>query len=123
MLDRHIEELLGRANGPLVFRLVIQPLVATVLAVLAGLRDAREGNPAFFWTVLTSSEERQQLLHSGWKDVGKVFIVALVLDGIYQLIELPKISLVQALIVAVTLAILPYVLVRGPVNRLRRSLY
>jgi hypothetical protein len=29
---------------------------------------------------------RPELLRQGWKDVGKVFILAVVLDSIYQLI-------------------------------------
>lgn len=120
-LKNTIEELLGRASGPLHFRLVIQPLVAGILAIRAGMKDARDGHPPFFWTLLTNPEERQRALHSGWKDIGKIFIVASVLDCIYQAMELPVIHPVQALIVATVLAVLPYVLIRGPVNRLRRG--
>ena len=88
----------------------------------AGLKDAREGQPAFFWAVLTNEAERQRLLHSGWKDIVKIFVVALVLDTVYELIEFRAVYVVQALIVALVLAILPYVLVRGPVSRLKRHL-
>jgi hypothetical protein len=66
--------------------------------------------------VLTNAAERQRLLHSGWKDIGKIFVVALVLDTVYQVIEFRAFYVVQALIVAIVLAILPYVLVRGPVT-------
>jgi hypothetical protein len=114
-------ELLGRASGPLHFRIVIQPLVAGFLAIRAGTKDARDGRPAFFWALLTNPDERQRALHSGWKDISKIFIVATVLDCIYQAIELPVFRVGQALIVAVALAILPYVLIRGPINRLRRG--
>jgi len=117
MLKRGVEQLLGRTSGPLHFRLVLQPIVATVLAVRAGLKDAREGQPTFFWTVLTNPAERQRLLQSGWKDIVKMFAIALVLDAVYQVLELRAFYVVQALIVAVVLAILPYVLVRGPVTR------
>jgi hypothetical protein len=122
MVQRAVEQLLGRAGGPLHFRLVIQPIVATVIAVRAGLKDAREGQPAFFWTVLTNPAERQILLRSGWKDIGKIFVVALVLDTAYQVIVLRAFYVVQGLIVAVVLAIVPYILVRGPVTRLARRL-
>lgn len=43
IFSRAIEQLLGRASGPLHLRLVIQPIMATILAIRAGLRDAREG--------------------------------------------------------------------------------
>jgi len=33
--------LIGRETGPLAFRFIVQPLVATVLGVRAGLKDAR----------------------------------------------------------------------------------
>jgi hypothetical protein len=122
MIHRAVEQLLGRASGPLHFRLVLQPIVATVIAIRAGLKDARENQPAFFWTVLTDPAERQQLLQSGWKDLTKIFIVAMVLDAVYQLIELHAFYVIQALIVAIVLAVVPYVLVRGPVNRLKRLL-
>lgn len=123
LLERTVQELLGRTSGPLHLRLVMQPMVAGFLAIRAGLKDAREGHPAFFWTVLTNPEERRLLLQSGWKDISKIFIVALVLDTIYQFIELRTFRVLQALIVATTLAIVPYVLVRGPVTRLRGRFY
>jgi hypothetical protein len=46
MLNRHIEQLLGRAIGPLDFRLMVMPTVVTLLAIRAGLRDVHEGQPA-----------------------------------------------------------------------------
>ena len=121
LLRRTVDELLGRASGPLHFRLLIQPTVAAFLAVRAGMRDARTGQPAFLWEVITNKDARGQLLRSGWKDVGKVFLIALVLDTVYQLIALRAVRPLQTLIVAVALAIVPYVLIRGPVTRLTRG--
>lgn len=37
-----IEQLLGRASGPLHIRLLIQPAIALVFAIHTGFRDARE---------------------------------------------------------------------------------
>ena len=120
-LSRAIGELLGRSSGPLHFRLVFQPVVAAILAIRAGLRDAREGQPAFLWAVLSNEEARKALLRSGWKDIGKVFILAMVLDAVYQAIALHGFHLLQALIVAIVVAALPYALLRGPVNRIARG--
>ena len=102
------------------FRLILQPLVASALAIRSGLRDAREGKPAFFWAALTDPEARPELLHHGWKDVGKVFIFAVVLDVIYQVIVFHTVFPIQAFIVAVVLAIVPYVVLRGLTNRIAR---
>lgn len=123
MISRGVEQLLGRAGGPLHLRLFIMPIVVTTLAILAGLRDARDGRPAFLWALLTASSERRQLLRSAITDVGRIFIVAIVLDTTYQLLVLRAFYIVQLLIVAVACAIVPYVLIRGPVTRLTRGLY
>ena len=115
------EMLIGRASGPLTVRLILQPTVATVLAVRAGLRDAREDRPPYLWAVFSNPAHRGDLLRQGWKDVGKVFILAVVLDVIYELIVYRWIYPVQALLVAAVLAIVPYLLIRGPCARLVRG--
>lgn len=122
MLSRAVVQLMGRAGGPLHVRLVLMPTVVTVLAIRAGLRDAREGEPAFLWAILTNSSERAHLVRSAVKDIGRVFLFAVVLDTIYQLIVLRWLYPVQLVIVAVACAIVPYALVRGPVTRLARAL-
>lgn len=122
MLSRAVEQLAGRASGVMHIRLVIQPIVAASLAIRAGLKDCKEGRPAYFWAVFTSSTDRNRLLWSGWNDIGRVFIVALFLDTIYQLIVLRWWYPVQAFIVAAALAVVPYILFRGPVNRVARRL-
>jgi hypothetical protein len=48
----------------------------------------------------------------------KVFIVALLMDVIYQLIVFRWIYPGEALILAPILAFVPYILLRGPVSRL-----
>jgi hypothetical protein len=122
ILKRVWENLIGRAGGPMHLRLILQPIVASILAVRAGLSDARQGRPAFLWAAITNPEYRPELIHEGWKDVGKVFIIAAVLDSIYQLIAHRGVYLLELVIVATALAIVPYVLVRGPVTRLGKMI-
>jgi hypothetical protein len=119
-LSRAVEELLGRASGPMHLRLIIQPLVATFLAVRAGLRDARQGNMPFLRTFLSDTAERRDLAKSAWKDIGKLFMMALLLDAIYQITQFHAFHPIQSLIVAVVLAILPYIALRGIANRIAR---
>ena len=118
ILTRIFENLAGRVTGPMKFRLVLQPLMATIFAIKAGMNDAREGQPAYFWALFTSPGHRREMLRSGWKSVGKVFVLALVLDAVYQYIELSWFYPAEALVVALILAIIPYLAIRGPVNRL-----
>ena len=122
ILERVWENLIGRSTGPMNFRLIIQPTVAIILAVRAGLADARLGRPAFLWAAVTNPSYRPELLREGWKDIGKVFLFAVILDTIYQLIVQSGVYLGEVVIVATILAIIPYVLVRGPVTRIRRRL-
>lgn len=121
ILKRVWENLIGRTSGPINFRLIIQPAVAVIIAIRSGLKDAREGRPAFFWAALSKKNRRSELLHGGWKDIGNVFIISIVLDSIYQLIVHHGVYVLELLITATTLAIVPYVLVRGPVNRIART--
>jgi hypothetical protein len=120
LLARLWENLGGRVGGPMTFRLLLQPLVASVLAARAGWKDAQTGRPPYFWTVLSNPEDRHALLREGWKAVAKVFTLALVIDLVYQVIVFGRIYPLESLIVAVLLAFVPYLLVRGPVNRIAR---
>ncbi len=113
-------DLISRLDGPLHFRFVVQPLIAIGFAVRDGIRDAKKGYPAYGWALLTDSEHRQTLMNSGWKGISKVFIVAFVLDLIYQMVTSHTIKLPAALITACLLALIPYILLRGPANRLVR---
>ncbi len=85
MVARGWDELLARDSGALHFRVVCQPLVATFFAVRSGLRDARAGRPVFFWTVVLDAPQRRALLRQLWTDVGKLFLVAILLDTIDSL--------------------------------------
>jgi hypothetical protein len=120
-LIRWWQEIVGRGSGPLKMRLIMQPLMATILAVRAGLKDAREGRPPYFWSIWTHPHHRPEMIRSGWKDIGKVFILAMILDFIYQLIVLRTFHPIQTLVVASTLALVPYLCIRGPVNRIKRG--
>jgi hypothetical protein len=119
-LRRGWENLIGRSGGPMSFRLIIQPAVAILFAIRAGLRDARNGRPPFLWTVLSNAGQRRDLLRQGWGDVGTVFIVALILDAIYQVIIHSGIYTLELLLAATILALIPYALLRGLVTRLAR---
>ena len=121
ILSRIFGDLAARVGGPMSFRLVLQPLVAIFLAIRAGMQDARDGKPPYSWTVLTNSDQRRDLLREGWKAVAKVFGAAVLIDVVYQLIVLRTVYPGEALIVAFLLACVPYLLVRGPVDRIMRS--
>jgi hypothetical protein len=110
--------LVERVSGPMNLRLLLQPTMATIFAVLAGLKDAKAGKPAYFWALATDPAHRTEMLRDGWKGVGKVFVLAILLDVIYQFVVQRFVYPGEAILVALILAIVPYLLFRGPVNRL-----
>jgi hypothetical protein len=115
---RMTHNLADRVSGPLKFRLVLQPVMASVYAIIGGLRDAKAGKPPYFWTLISDPTQRIDMIKDGWKGVGKVFVLALVLDVAYQIIVLRFIYPGEAVIVALLLAIVPYLILRGLVTRL-----
>jgi hypothetical protein len=120
ILSRGVEQLLGRSIGPLQFRLIVMPTVVTILAIRAGLRDARQGQPSFLWGILTDPAQRRTRVLAARKDITRIFLVAIVLDTVYQVMVLRAFYVVQALIVAVACAIVPYILFRGSTTLLAR---
>jgi hypothetical protein len=118
LLQRFWDELIGRADGPLTLRLFLQPIMASIFAIKSGIRDGREGRPPFLKTLVHDPENRRGLLREAWKDIGKIFVIAIVLDGIYQVIQIHRIRPLQLILVPCFLALVPYLILRGPVSRI-----
>lgn len=119
-LNRLWEHLLARPSGPLAFRFLIQPAMAAIFAIHDGLRDARTGRSPYFWTVLTVPDQRRARLREGFRATGKVMVLALILDSVYQLMELESFYPGEAILIAVLLAFAPYLVIRGPAARAAR---
>jgi hypothetical protein len=118
MFTRAWDNLLARDSGPLHFRLILQPLVATILAIRAGWADAWAGRPIFFWTLVREPAKARTMLRNLWTFVGTVFLVAVVLDVVYQLIVFQWVYPLETLIVATVLALVPCMVVRAIGNRI-----
>ena len=118
MFTRTFENLIARDSGPFHLRLFLQPLMATILAIRAGWSDAWQGRPIFFWTLLREPTRTATMLRNLWKIAGKVFLVAVVLDVVYQLIVLRWVYPLETLIVATVLALVPCMVVRSIGNRI-----
>ena len=119
-VQRFVQGFMSRLEGPFSFRMIVQPLMAMVFAILDGLKDAKWGKPAYFWALFGNAEHRRELLQSGWKSFGKIFVLGIVLDVVYQLKVQQPLNVGGVIIAALVLAVLPYMVLRGPVNRLAR---
>jgi hypothetical protein len=115
---RFMSNIVDRLDGPLHFRFIVQPLVVVIFATLDGWKDAKAGNPFYLLTLITRPKQHKALLKDGWKHFGKVFILAIILDVVYQIIVNHMVYPLETIFVAVVLAIVPYVLLRGVVNRI-----
>ena len=119
-IQRFVQGFMSRLEGPFSFRMIVQPLMAVIFALIDGLKDAKWGKPAYLWAVVSNPEHRQELLKSGWKSFGKIFILGIILDVVYQLKVHQPLNVGGVIIAALVLAVLPYMVLRGPVNRLAR---
>ena len=95
--------------------------MATFLAVRDGLKDARAGRSPYLRTILSDPSQRGPYLREGLKRVLRVIVFAFVMDAIYQYLVLRTFYPGEALATVFVLAVLPYLLIRGPVDRIMRS--
>lgn len=114
-------DMLSRVDGPFHFRFVIQPIMALFVATRSGLRDAREDRPAFLFGIVRNTKYRRHFLAHAWRDIGRLFIMAGVMDIAFQLVAFKTVRPLETLFIAVALSIVPYSLWRGPVNRLAQK--
>lgn len=119
--SRLMEQLLGRAEGPMNFRLLMQPIMAIALAAKDGVADAKSEKHPYFWSLFTHPETRAVQIREGWKSIGKVAVAAIILDIVYQFIAFHRMTPGHGLIIALILAILPYLIFRGFVTRTMTS--
>jgi hypothetical protein len=120
VLERIWRDILARPGGPMTFRFVLQPAMAGLAALRDGIRDARAGDAPYLWSVLTNPGARGDHLREGWIATARIILLGLGMDSAYQLIVLDRFYPGEAVIVAILLAFIPYVLLRGPVARLAR---
>ena len=120
MVARGWENFVARPKGPLNLRFIIQPTLASIIALRAGLKDAKAGRPAYLWAVFTDSDYRRIFLHGSLKDLRIPIVVGTTLDVIYQIIIHRWVYPLELLFTVTLLVLVPYLILRGPVNRIAR---
>src|SRR6478735_1717086 len=121
VLRQFWHDLIERPDGPMRFRFFLQPLMAVIAAIHDGREDAQAGRSPYFMTVLRNPQERVGRLREGLNATARIILLGLVMDVIYQLIVLKTFYPNEALVVAVLLAFVPYLIIRGLVLRVARS--
>jgi len=120
VLARMWQNLVDRPGGPMLFRFFLQPVMAAIAAVRDGISDARAQRPPFLWAVLTVSTDRVARLDEAWVATARIILLGLVMDSIYQAIEFDAFHPAEAVIIAILLAFVPYLVLRGLVTRIAR---
>lgn len=109
-----------RPGGPMTFRFVLQPAMAAIAALHDGLADARLGRSPYLWTLLTSAGERAGRLREGLIATARIILLGLGMDAVYQFTVLKTFYPGEMVIIAILLAFVPYLLLRGLFARLAR---
>jgi hypothetical protein len=98
-------------------RFVVQPIMAAILGIRAGIRDARQGTPPFIWSLCRQPEGRKRQLKQAMAHLAIPLVLAIVLDGIVQYLLFKWVRVLGAVILGTILMGLPYSLARGLANR------
>jgi hypothetical protein len=118
---RFWQELLERPSGPLAFRFILQPVIASFLAVRDGWHDAEMHRPPYFWAIWRDPVTRGARLREGLKAVSRVLALGVAMDLIYQIVRLHAFRPLETVVIALGLAFVPYLLARGPAARVGRE--
>jgi hypothetical protein len=117
-LRRIWDNMVERPSERMWFRFILQPTMAAIAAILHGLKDARSGRYSYLWAILRNSEERAGLLRQGLNATARIVLLGIVMDVIYQALVLGTFYPNEAVIVALLLAFIPYLIIRGLVARI-----
>jgi hypothetical protein len=113
-------QLIEQPSGPMSFRFILQPSMAAIAAIRDGVKDARGGRSPYFWTIARNPRKRIGRLREGLTATARIILFALAMDLIYQLLVFKTFYPNEAVIVALVLAFVPYLLIRGPATRIVR---
>ena len=110
-------DVLARPGGAMTFRFILQPTMAVIAAFRDGVSDARLGRSPYFWSIVRGVESRSARLREGIISTARIIILGVIMDTIYQWRVLHTFYPGQAAVIALLLAFVPYLLLRGPIER------
>lgn len=111
-------DVFDRSGGPMTFRFFLQPTMAFIAALHDGINDARLNRAPYFWTVLHDPTQRESRLREGLFSTARIILLGLGMDAIYQYRVFSTFYPGEAVLITLLLAVLPYFLLRGPIERI-----
>lgn len=97
--------------------------MAIIAALRDGVHDARIGRRPYFWALIYGVRDpagRSGRLWEGIISTARILILGVVMDVVYQWLAFRTFYPGQATVIAILLAFVPYLLLRGPFARLAR---
>lgn len=127
VMNRFWSDLIARSDGPMTFRFFLQPIMAFLMALRDGIKDAKTGRTPYFWHITHADKAgRKAAWREGFTAVTRVLLLGVGMDVIYQYKmysqgrqDFPFYPN-EALVIVLLLAFVPYLLLRGPVTRVAR---
>jgi hypothetical protein len=117
---RFWDDIFDRIHGPMTFRFYLQPSMALLAAIPDGIRETRLGHKSFFWSALWDPQAPTGRLREGLISTARVVLLGISMDAIYQFKALDRFYPVEALMMAILLAVIPYFVFRWIVERAAR---
>jgi hypothetical protein len=113
-------DLFERPGGPMSFRFVLQPVMAAAAALHDGILDARANRSPYLWSLMNEPWRRSVRLSEGLVSTARIMLLGIGMDVVYQTQALGTFYPAEAVIIALVLAFVPYLILRGPIARITR---
>jgi hypothetical protein len=94
--------------------------MATIAALHDGIADARAGRRPYLHTILNDAEARSGRLAEGLFSIARIILLGFAMDAVYQWRVLGTFYPAEAVAITRILAVIPYVILRGPIDRIAR---
>ena len=117
LTENFFADLLARLSGPGRLRFILQPLMAILLGVRSGRKDARAGLPPFLSALLFQGEHRKRVWREAIASTRDLIAIAILLDLVAQALIFHEVRPGAALIIGPPLILVPYALSRALANR------
>jgi hypothetical protein len=118
--ERFWSDVFGRMHGPMTLRFYSQPTLAFVAALKDGVKDARLGHKAFFWTALWDPTQPRGRLRQGLMSTSQMALIGFAMDVVYQFKVFDRFYPVEAVMMVLLLAVIPYFVLRWIVEQVAR---
>jgi hypothetical protein len=120
IIQRMWRDFFERSGEPMSFRFYLQPIMAIIAAVHDGINDARAGRTPYMQKLISRPGHLSETLGEALHATARIVLLALGMDAIYQLTVLGTFYPGEMVMVALLLAVVPYILARGPVALIGR---